>query len=133
MQNDVPSASVQSGIVVVGEPTRLSPAVEDRVGEIDRVTWVMPNGTRITTNGTQAINYTFNETGEHRIQLIAEDEYGATGTSNASIVVHEHYPSDGAGIGALFVIMATGVVVVVVGSSVIVAVLLLKLGRRKNG
>lgn len=123
VENDVPNASLPPGIFVDDEPAVLVLDVQNDVGEIDRVTWVFPNGSRVTTNGSQPVEYTFNETGDHQLTVLIEDEYGAVGRSNMTVNVRDTYPphTHGAGLVVIFFIVVVGGGVLVLGGVAVVA------------
>lgn len=94
VRNDAPAVELAHEAAFANDDTTLTPAVEDRVGTIARVTWHLPDGTVRTLSGPEPIRYRFEEAGTRAVRVTVEDEYGATGTAEAAVVVRTHYPSE---------------------------------------
>lgn len=81
--NDPPALTVETvGNVTAGAPVTLRAEVENEIGDVN-VTWTFPDGTELTGD---EVEYTF-EPGEHVVEAVAEDEFGATEQAELTVGV----------------------------------------------
>lgn len=83
--NDEPDVTIETdGPVVAGQQTTLRADVTDEVGNVT-VTWQLPNGREVEG---RTVNHTFTN-GTFDVSATAEDEFGARGTAQSTIITGE--------------------------------------------